>query len=188
MTVRIRQTHGGLSGRPGPSEHVIPSQSEDWRGNLHRISDNPSSYRPFCPAVFRNSPTRNGTSIREIATTSVRTGLAMTGKSGARQNVSFRASPKTGVGISIGFLIIHRHTAPGGPSGGTDSPRHQVCGLVAPPSQVRGGKTAYRVRPRTMDRYRAGQGRNDYIYLPHDIPAAPATYNKTTPSGWCCTQ
>ena len=46
-----------------------------------------------------------------------------------------------------------------------------------------GGKDAYRVRPHTMDRYRAGQGRNDYIYLPHDLPAAPATYNKTTPSG-----
>ena len=77
--------------------------------------------------------------------------LAMTGKSGARQNVSFRTSPKTGVGISIEFLIIHRHTAPGGPSEGTGSPRHQVCGLVAPPSQVRGART------RSIGRYLAGR-------------------------------
>ena len=126
-----------------------------------------------------------------------------------RQNVSFRASPQTGVGISIGFPIIRRHTAPSGPYGGTDSP-HPSVRTGAPPSQVRGARprtasarvpwidteqvraetitqiqrTTFRQHPqRTIKRYRAEQGRNDYANPAHDLPAAPAMYNKTIPSG-----
>ena len=34
-------------------------------------------------------------------------------------------------------------------------PPSPVCALVTPPSQVRGGKAAYRVSPRTMKRYQS---------------------------------
>ena len=47
---------------------VIPNQCAHWCGNLHRISGYLSSYRSFFPAVFRNSSTKRGTSIRGIAT------------------------------------------------------------------------------------------------------------------------
>ena len=47
---------------------VIPNQSSDWCGNLHRIPGSLSSYRLFYSAVFRNSSTSNCASIREIAT------------------------------------------------------------------------------------------------------------------------
>ena len=37
-----------------------------------------------------------------------------------------------------------------------------------------GGKDAYRIQPRTMERYRAGQVRNDNANLAHDLAARPA--------------
>ena len=46
----------------------FPRQRAGFSGNLQRIDGNPSSCRLFYPAVFRNSSTRSGTSIREIAT------------------------------------------------------------------------------------------------------------------------
>ena len=50
------------------SERVIANQRARWCGNLHRISGNPSSYRPFYPAVFRCLSTKSSTSNQEIAT------------------------------------------------------------------------------------------------------------------------
>ena len=47
---------------------VIPNQSADWCGNLHRIMGNPSSYRPFFCTIFHNLLTKSGASNRGIAT------------------------------------------------------------------------------------------------------------------------
>ena len=44
------------------------TSSLSWCGNLHRISDNPASYRLSYPTIFRNFSTRNCTPIQEIAT------------------------------------------------------------------------------------------------------------------------
>ena len=65
----------------GPPEQVIPNQSEDWCGNLHRISGYLSSYRTFFCTVFWNSSMRSNTFIRGIATKVVRYFIAMTGNS-----------------------------------------------------------------------------------------------------------
>ena len=52
----------------GTSERVIPNQSADWCGNLHRIPSGTPSYSPFKSPVLRCPSTRNGTSNQEIAT------------------------------------------------------------------------------------------------------------------------
>ena len=54
-----------------PSERVIANQRARWCGNLHRIPGSPSSYRLFFLYRFTESAcvlSKNGTSIREIAT------------------------------------------------------------------------------------------------------------------------
>ena len=68
--------------RTGIEEHChLRTSSLSWCGNLYRISGSLSSYRPFFCAVFWNSSTRGGTSIRGIATKVVRYFIAMTGNS-----------------------------------------------------------------------------------------------------------